>query len=564
MNVAGPLLSLLVLAPSEIDRAPPLAALVGDEAPFVVELADGGAWVDLALESDLWRRLRATPEIEAALASPDVRRARSGLAMFAGLLDRSSVDAVKTVLGRELAAAVTPRGPGDAALLVAVRLEDPDEAERLGEVVDHFLTLIAGGDGERGDGPIRSVNGKEFHAVLADAFLVSNDRAALAAALQRADGASPAPPARPTGRGRLAARADLEWLRRANPEAALPLRFDNAVASLLLHGLNAAANRSTRADARLEASAGGVDLAVTFDAVPPDEAAWTSPAADGTAPPPTPAGTLAALTLRRDLDGFYERRLELLDPSIEEKVVEFDNVVSIFFGGRSFGEEILPALGDRATLLVGEQRYEALPARPDVRLPGFALVVPIVDPALRKSDLLVAFQTVVGIVNADRAQKGLASMMLSTERVDGIDVASARWMLEDDEEARELRMNASPAVAVVDGHLVVGSARDHVLDVVAALRRGGAASGDDPSGRIVVRGEPLRAALADNREALVANRMIEEGETRAEAESFWSRADQVLSLLDEAIVRLEHEQGGTTLRLSLRPFAADEGPEGDR
>lgn len=556
MSTSGLLLTLLALTPNTLDRAPPLASIVGPEAPMMVELTDGARLLDLTLESELWKKVRGTPEGAALYSSPEARRAKSGLAMFAGLLGQSSEDAVRSVFGREVAAAITPRGEGDAAVVIATRLPDPAEAARLSDVVHQFLTLVTEGDGYDDAGPIKTVNGTEFHATLADCFLISNDRDALVAALDRADDATAGvAPAAPGDAARLVARADLEWLRRVKPEAALPVRFDNAVGALLAHGFNTAANRASRATAVLDATSAGLDLAVAFDAEPTEDAAWTRPSAPPT-PWSAPTGTIASLTLRRDVAEFYARRLELLDPSNESKIVEFDNVISIFFGGRSFGEEVLPALGDRMTLLVGEQRFLELPTPPDVRLPGFTLVAPLDVDALTKNNLLVAFQTAVGIVNADRAQNGLASLMLSTERLDGVDVSSARYMLDDDEEARELRMNASPAIAVVDDHLVIGSARDHVIDVIAAIRRGDQAPGDEGNSLLTFDVPNLRTVLEANLDSLIANRMLEEGENRAEAEAFWRRADQVLSLIRSGTVRLASEQGSTTLRLTLLPADA--------
>src|SRR5690606_5240891 len=134
--VLGPVLLVAAQGALGAPKSSPgaLAAVIGPDAPLVVELSGGGRLVDRALESSLWRRLRATPEVEAALRTKKARRARSGLAMFAGLLERTPEEAVRAVLGREVAAAITPRGEGDATAILAVRFERPADAERLAEV----------------------------------------------------------------------------------------------------------------------------------------------------------------------------------------------------------------------------------------------------------------------------------------------------------------------------------------------------------------------------------------------------------------------------------------------
>ena len=567
MSITSPLLlaSLLLLpvetAGENASRTPPLAVVVGGEAPLYAELRGGGRLLDVALASRLWQQVKATPEIDAGLRSKQVRQAKSGLAMFARLLDRSPEEAVREVIGNELALAVVPRGMGDPALLLGARLSSPAEARRLGDIVHDFLTLVGEDDDYLDGGPIRTVNGDEFHATLGDCFLIANDRATLVDAISRAGqsdaqfGGSPTDEA-PQDGARLFARADLTLLREAYGGDRLPEVYDNAIGALLAHGVNTSINRADRATAVLDVTATGIHLEATVDGEAAESARWTEPADASRLAFEVPRDTIATFILTRDFAEFYERRLELLDPSIEGQIVEFDNVVSIFFGGRSFGDEILPALGDEVALVIGPQRFGDAPTPPDIRLPGFALVASIVDDGLRKSDLLVAFQTTIGIVNADRAQNGLPSMLLSNERINGEDVASARFILDEDVEAKEMRMNASPTVAVVDRHLVIGSAKDHALEVIAALKRGGFDPADGANSAVLVDVGNLRAILDENSEVLIANRMLEEGENRAEAEAFWGRASQILSLVDVGRLRLDRTAEGLTLRLTVTPAPA--------
>lgn len=568
------LITLLFCAPLAEDRpAPSLPTLVEDQAPLILEVRDGSALLDTLMGSDLYKRIEALPEWQAALEGKEARQALSAARLFTGMLELSLEEAAHELLGRQFWVALRP-GPGERpGALLMTRLQDPTMATRLDEVVHQFLTLVAQGDEYDDKSPARTVNGKEFHAVLGDCFLLSNDRELIRTALDRgrqaaADRAGrsdrPIPSRQAPGIGQAELQVDLVRMREALGGATLPTVLDNALASLLGHGLLVAANESKQAVASLSGSEKGLVIDVSLDgaaAAVPSGMEWFFPEQpQGIRFTPPPA-TIAALELVRSFDGFYADRFTLLDPSLENGLVEFDNIISIFFGGRPFGAEVLPALGPQARLLVSSQTFADLPTAPEIRMPAFTLVAPLDTKMLGRNDMLIAFQTTVGLINADRAQKGLESLMMNTERYGGIDVASARYLLDEDEVA-QLRHNMQPCMAVVQDNLVLGSSRESVLAIVDSIRDSKEAVALQLNSLLQIDFPDLVTILDQNRSSLIANRMLEEGESREQAGLFWDRALDLLGLLDSGEVRVSRDQAGVHLTLEVTPAAPSQRPAG--
>lgn len=529
--------------------------LLGEGTPLVASLDDAAGMLDVILDSRLFAAARATPEWQAWWKASGTREAWSGARLFADLMRSSPQAAFSDALGLHVDIGVRPRADGEPALLLWTRTRSPDIAARLAQVITHLATL-GGGDADAFDdaGDVRSANGQEFHCVIEDAFLISNDEAWLEGVVARArQGLASGP--RDATRG-IQLEIDLQQLRGAFGLDPLPQRYDNALVPLLMHGLFAALNQAPHASIRVLLDDDGLRVEAAIPA-PPQAAGdaandwFFSP--PGGSLPPLPPGTLGWYRLTRDFAEFYDRRAELLDPELEGGWIEFDNVMSIFFSGRSFGPEVLAALGEEAQLLVSEQSYGDLAAPPQARIPAFALITPVDGTKLRKNDLIIAFQTAMGIINADRAQNGLDPLMIGTERHAGVDVSCARYLEWEGEGAPPMQYNFSPSIAICEGRLILGSARDQVLAIVDALKDPSQPPAAVANSELMLRMPTIVSTLRANRRPLVADRMLKEGETSAQAGLFFDRLEGVLGLLEDGTARLEQRQDGLHLSVELHP-----------
>lgn len=540
----------------------PIAAALPQDAPLRAEWNDAASALDAWLASPTWSTIERSPAYAERMKRKDMRDLKGGIAIVAGLLKAPAQDAFAQALGREIAAAAVPRaGMDEPAVILATRAASPELAETLAQAIETLAAFTPGDaaaqEDDDGDG-VRSTNGREFHAVVGDAVLVANDRALLVDSIARLRAAQSGAPREPG----LRVHADVAALRAAGLWEPAPKSYDNAVGALLGHGIGNALEHADALD--LELAHGPRRLRLHVRATPfsvDDAAAWFFPSRAQSVPLTLPQDTIANLELTRDYPRFYSARNELLDADLKGSIVEFDSIMGILFGGRSFGDEVLPAFGDTATLIVGPQDYSDLGTPPRVQYPGFTLVLQRSEDGkdlLKARDLLTAFQTTLGVVNADRGQKGLESMLQNSERVDGIDVVSARFMQDEDETgAPDVRFNAEPALAVTPTHVFVSSARSHLLALLGAQR---AAAGEqpitEPHSHLRVEFPALVTLLQANEEALVANRMVEHAEDADTARAAIQLFLELLRGLDDVDVALEPAQNGLSLTAELRTLGA--------
>src|SRR5690606_26589346 len=83
---------------------------------------------------------------------------------------------------------------------------------------------------------------------------------------------------------------------------------------------------------------------------------------------------LNGFSLTRDFADWYRHREELLDAALLPNFDKFETGLATFLSGRDFGEEVLPTLGRRLTIVTSPQSYADLKGRPGVQLPGFGLI----------------------------------------------------------------------------------------------------------------------------------------------------------------------------------------------
>jgi hypothetical protein len=244
-------------------------------------------------------------------------------------------------------------------------------------------------------------------------------------------------------------------------------------------------------------------------------ATWGKPAAgsqDVLTVPLVPR-RVGAFAVRRDLQAFWEARERLVAPTALAGLAQFDTTLALFFGGRPLGDELLPQL--EPDLLLVAAREEQPPKGPGPRLPGFALVFRLREPDRFGPRLEVAFQTLLGLINADRGQKGLEPFRLETTRKDGLEVLTMRPLAPDPHPTIEGSFRWS-AVRAAD-RFVLASTLDLAANLGAAFRNGTLETRSSAD-RLVIDGAELRRALLENEEQLVAGEMLKKGVTRAVAE----------------------------------------------
>ena len=512
----------------------PSDALVRVEAPGLAELCSRGVehpFVRAVLGSEFGELLLASSP-----ASLEVPLARAERALGTPLLPALAL------LSANGAALGVAYRDGKPAWILAMRGDDPARVRR---VLERGLALAAEKAGFPGalDRPAKQIDGADAWllgeelvvAVRGASVVASNVEARVLEVLERersatAASASPNDSASRPGGELLRAWIDLDGLAavEAAPNApkdrvrvsALRAIAGQPQAQTLLGPGVCALGRASELSLSLSLRGEDLELAVRAEGVDAGASSVLFPAS---APPEllAPPGSLASAVLHRDLGALFAERSSLFAPESLPALAKTNSDLALFFGGMDLADEVLPGLSPWLRTIVRPVAFDA-GAAPEIPLPALALLVELEDPETLGPSLVSAFQTAIGLVNVDRAQKGKDALLLEVKDSGGIQVTSARFKKPRAGEGVDVRYNFVPACALAGKTFVLGS---HVA-LVADLAQGELARGTSPATvagtvreRLELRGPELAAVVDANAEALVMNAVLNEGKPRAKAES---------------------------------------------
>ena len=526
------------------EEAPRSAVWVGADAAIYLEVSRPGALIDRLTDPGL--RALLGPFLEKAVKDKGTREAFAGVHRLAEALETTPERLARDLTGGGLVAAVEGGEPG--AKPSVVLLVTPTDPELLARAHERLLTSIREDAEDRGRpdpierGEYRGVAGYRIasgpaYAIVEGSLVVADGKQGLARVIDRAlDGGAGAIVADPTWKARREAAlpgaiawglARLDRLRALDPkrfEVAEDIKPNQVL--LLGHWLEAI-RRAPWASASLAWEAGRlgarVDLPTPPDGYPEAYRNFLPPPGGGAPTPIQLPGTILSVGLFRDLSALWEARADLLRPEDVQDLTKLDAFAGIYFGGRDFGSSVLGALTGDWRLIVTSQDYEAMTPEPDVKQPAFALIAGLepgdADFATR---LKVAFQSFVGLANLGAAQTKAPPLMLGLETVEDVPIATARFLppTAPDPEGTPVhqRMNFSPAAAEVGGSFVLSASVGLARDLVRALKASRAPERSEATLIAEADGLELARLLERNRETLIMQNMLKEGNDREAAE----------------------------------------------
>lgn len=347
---------------------------------------------------------------------------------------------------------------------------------------------------------------------------------------------------------------------------AYPDRTDNPGAEILLGGIVSTLQKTPYVAAELTASDDHVRLAASA----PHDRAWAGdlrehyfgPQGLGAAPPHLQLdGAILSIGAYRDLSAMWLRAGDLLDEQANEKLAQADSGLSTLFSGKDFGEDVLGAFGPALRFVVARQDFQEGQPAPAIKLPAFALISELDDPAAWP-ELRRTFQNLIGFFNVVGAMNGQPQLELSMEKVDGVELVSASHLPDAnaaDPAKLRINYNFAPSVAFAGNRFVLATTKELALATATAVPAGAAT--DDASrvvnSDVVLRPAELRDILADNQEQLIAQNMLEKGHSRAEAEQEIGILLELLQWVDRLGLRLDTTASEIRAAVELSLVPAD-------
>jgi len=252
----------------------------------------------------------------------------------------------------------------------------------------------------------------------------------------------------------------------------------------------------------------------------------------GALPFTLPERTLGVVRLRRDLATIWSNRDALVAERGIPGLVEFETNFANLTGGMSWVEQFLPALGGEFILLGTRREFAANEPAPAVRIPQGALLLPLRGDGALATNLQIAFQTAIGLVNLQQGQMGGKAFLLGAQTYKDVAIQTARYPAPTEAEmegkqALPMRYNFTPSAACIGDYFVIASTDGILKELIDGYGKATPAPAGVNAGFWL---EPaqLQRLGQENREYLVAQTMLKKGLAKAQAEQ------QVDVLLDAA------------------------------
>lgn len=565
------LLSLLISQVVLLAAEESPARLMPRSAVAYVEVTQADLLIEKALDPALAKLLQQSKGVQKFYNSEQYRQALVGVALIEARMNAKWPQIVRDLAG-SLHASFDPET--NAALLV-VRVKNKETLGKLHTTLVDLVELDATSKGN--PSPVKSKeylgvtgwtfgNG-EYHAIVDDLYLTSNKQEGIKGLIDRLkDSALPnltgAAEYQKAKAGIAAGQVAWGMLRMdaarqaAKLEAALSKPSDNPLGELLAGGILETLKDTPLLVGGLHTQNEQWKLRFELPRVSQSSAnrAWFFAQPATPAVPLRPKGTIASLVMNRDVAGMWVARDELFDEATRTKMAQADSGLGLYFAGRDFGTQVLGELGPEWQLVVTRQKFDDGQPVPSIKLPAAALVLQLKQPDSFASTLLLGYQKVIGLANLVGAEKGNPQLLLGGEEYKGVSVSKATFLTppDADQNAASIHYNASPSCARVGNRFIFGTTLGVVKGVIDVMKD----PSQQPFGGQTFLSVDLRetaAALDDNRPALVSQNMLQEGNSREEAEVEVGVLLSILETIRAAGLQLTADKDAVSLELSAGP-----------
>src|ERR1035438_6752774 len=407
------LLSLLFVASSiRGEDLPPMVQWIPADAPIMVEVSEPMALMGPLLSPEFGKSV--TTALEIGKANAKLEQFQAVVTVLEAQLGTDWRTALRQLAGKGLSFCV---GPSGATLLIADG-EDEKLLSKLNDIIWQFASAGANQQDQPETADSRDYRGvktwkigtNEVHALLGPRLLLGNQMSFLHQVLdlrtntgERTLASSAVFKAARDAVGKEAVASvflNLQTLRGA-PGLKKALEEDgNPVTALVLADAKAALRSASWLALGVYVSGEKLILRTYTDGAAPEASKWASFSTPqgvgaGLLPPLKVPGTIASLSLYRDLHSFYAAK-DALFPERTSGLIFFENMMGIFFSGIDLTEGVLSEVRPDVRVVVAKQQYDHAVGAPATQMPAFAAVLRLKDPQRFGETVEEAWQKAIG------------------------------------------------------------------------------------------------------------------------------------------------------------------------
>jgi hypothetical protein len=570
-------LPLLTLAATAVAQTPPPAAQwVPQDAVFCLQVSQPKVLLDFLAGKEMTQAIMSSPLYQSQASQPKFQEFLTVLKFMEAALGTDWRTALAQLTGGGITLAVCPQD-------TVVGVIDAEDEPILGRLHETLLNITRGeaqkqGRPERvaskeyGGVTVWTFDGEEAHALIGKRVVFSNRAEGLKAVLDlRAQNdakvlaASPAFQAAKQA-GNTGAAATLfvnlkPLLSLPKVAQALESQRANPLAALAFAGLTESVRNSNWLSLELSVEGKSISVRALTDGKitgPANAAAFAQPpkASDGAWPNLVVPRRIAALSLYRDLRGFYAAK-DTLFPDRTSGLIFFENMMGIFFTGRDLTTEVLAETEPEIRIVVAEQQYDPAAGTPQVKIPAFAVVLRLRHPEQFGRVAEEAWQKAIGLINFTRGQKAQPGLIIDRPTYKDVKYTVAYFSPADanDKTKSDMRFNLRPTLAMPGKCLVLSSSDGLARDLIDVLGREGSQTVAPAAQRhsiLEIDGNQVAALVRANRATLVRGDMIKKGKSQQESEAGIDMLISFVQLVNQVKLSLGIEKGLTQAQLTVK------------
>lgn len=564
-------LALAILSGTTIaDESPSAAQLMPETTAFYVEIPNPSGLVSSIFDHPLRAKIESLEPYEQATKTPQFAQFRTGLAFVEGVLGMKWREAVRTVTANGIAIGFDP---SSEAVLVAIQGEDTGAMKALRDKALQFAQLGPADQLKQStyrDLPVYRAGEARF-ALVRNWLLLTNKADTGKATIDRLlDGTAAG-----LDRNKLFQQARETQPPDATAWAFLNLQFvrdvgaasdlfadrpsDNPGVELIAGGIQSVLQQTPWLTASVRAGDDGLEakfaLPNNSEWIPEHREFYFGPKGGGRAPAlPFVKSPLFSISTYRNFSEMWLRAPDLFTDGVNDGMAQADATLTQFFSGRDFGEEILGALTPEVCFIAARQNFTDILPTPTIKLPHFALVMNLREPERMTRELRRTFQSLIGFFNVIGAMEGNPQLEMDIVKLDDAELITTAYIPDEDDadsKTADLIYNFSPTVGFSGSRFVIASTDRFAREIIESSNENDVTANSNTELRL--HGGVLQSVLRDNQEQLIAQNMLEEGNTREEAEGEIALLLAALGFIKDTSITLTADQKELALgfRISL-------------